>query len=96
MGSILPQAPASVPGSRQESCSAGSLAEQTLHGEDAKGSGAMLQGGDAPAQGFPVQVGAGCILPNKPLHSSGSGGKADSSLPEKEAGSCPKAQNKSL
>lgn len=45
---------------------------------------------------FLVQEGAGCILPNKSLHSPGSGGIAESSLPEKKAGSIPKAQNKSL
>lgn len=48
---------------------------------------------------FLVQEGAGCILHsqhNKSLHSPGSGGIAESSLPEKKAGSIPKAQNKSL
>lgn len=41
---------------------------------------------------FPAQVGAGCTLPSKPLHNPGSGGKADSSTPENEAGLGPRAQ----
>lgn len=43
---------------------------------------------------FPTQVGAGCTLPSKPLRIPGSGGRANSSTPEKEACLGPRAPNR--
>lgn len=61
-----------------------------------RGLGRWCAAGMLLLRAFPTGAGAGCTLPSKPLSIPGSGGRADSSTPQKEAALGPRTQNKFL